>query len=91
MLGTTYGDQSSEAAANFFSIMYGNTITTDILGTIKYIINALEENNVPHDYIEFPNSCHGLQNDNKLFAKYIEKMNEYLGSEYAVRLLQQKP
>lgn len=114
---TTYGlDQSPEAAANLFSIMSGNTITTDMIGTasyeeaikdispymwidensvptlvaygkydrvapfgtVKYLINALKENNVPHDYIEFPHSGHGLQNDNKLHVKYIEKMNEYL-------------
>ncbi|MBE1447345.1 alpha/beta hydrolase [Paenibacillus sp. OAS669] len=115
---TTYGlDQSPEAAASLFSIMSGNTITTDMIGTarydeavkdispymwidensvptlaayygkydrvapfgtVKYLINALEKNHVPHDYIEFPHSGHGLQNDNKLSAKYIEKMNEYL-------------
>lgn len=114
---TTYGlDQSPEAAANLFSVMSGNTITTDMIGTanyeeaikdispymwidensvptlvaygkydkiapfgaVKHLINALEENNVPHDYIEFPHSGHGLQNDNKLYVKYIEKINEYL-------------
>lgn len=114
---TTYGlDQNPEAAADLFSVMSGNTITTDMIGTasyeeaikdispymwidensvptlvaygkydriapfgtVKYLINALEENNVPYDYIEFPHSGHGLQNDNKLYVKYIEKMNEYL-------------
>ncbi|GIP45462.1 hypothetical protein J45TS6_39210 [Paenibacillus sp. J45TS6] len=114
---TPYGlDQNPEAAANLFSIMSGNTITTDMIGTasydeavkgispymwidensvptlvahgkydrvapfgtVKHLINALEENNVPYDYIEFPHSGHGLQNDNKLYAKYIEKLNEYL-------------
>lgn len=114
---TNYGlDQNPEAAANLFSVMSGNTITTDMIGTssyeeaikdispymwidensaptlaaygkydkiapfesVKHLINALEENNVPHDYIEFPHSGHGLQNDNKLYAKYIEKINEYL-------------
>ncbi|AHM66129.1 hypothetical protein LK13_00175 [Paenibacillus polymyxa] len=113
----TYGlDQNPEAAANLFSVMSGNTITTDMIGkasydtavkdispfmwidknsvptlaaygkydkvapfgTVKYLINALEENNVPHDYFEFPHSGHGLQNDNKLYLKYIEKLNEYL-------------
>lgn len=47
-------------------------------GTVKYLVNALEENNVPHDYIEFPHSGHGLQNDNKLNKQYLDKMNEYL-------------
>ncbi len=46
--------------------------------TVKYLINALEENGVPFDYIEFPHSGHGLQNDNKQYKLYMEKMNEYL-------------
>lgn len=114
---TPYGlDQSPEAAADLFSIMSGNTITTDMIGTasydeavknispymwidensvptlvgygkydkvapfgtVKHLINALEENKVPYDYIEFPHSGHGLQNDTKLYLKYIEKINEYL-------------
>ncbi|MEO2203049.1 hypothetical protein ABGV42_04830 [Paenibacillus pabuli] len=33
----TYGlDQNPEAAANLFSVMSGNTITTDMLGTAIY-------------------------------------------------------
>ncbi|WNS45163.1 alpha/beta hydrolase [Paenibacillus sp. MMS20-IR301] len=114
---TPYGlDKNPEAAADLFSVMSGNTITTNMIGTpkyeeavkgispymwinensvpslvaygkydkvapfrsVKHLINALEENHVPHDYFEFPHSGHGLQNDNKLYAKYIEKMNEYL-------------
>lgn len=47
-------------------------------GSAKHLINALQKNNVPYDYIEFPHSGHGLQNDNKFFEKYMEKMNEYL-------------
>lgn len=69
--------------------MSGNTITEDMIKANAYdkvcpfysskrLINALEKNNVPYDYIEFPHSGHGLQNDNKLYIKYMEKINEYL-------------
>ncbi|MEK4660616.1 alpha/beta hydrolase [Priestia sp. FSL H7-0729] len=114
---TPYGfDQNPDAAAGLFSIMSGNTITPDMIGTASYdeavkdispfmwvdknsvptlaaygkhdkvapfaavqhLISALEENNVPHDYLEFPHSGHGLQNDNKIYAKYMDKVNEYL-------------
>lgn len=47
-------------------------------GSAKHLINALEQNQVPHDYIEFPHSGHGLQNDNRMFAVYMEKLNAYL-------------
>ncbi|TDL69364.1 alpha/beta hydrolase [Paenibacillus amylolyticus] len=114
---TPYGlDKSPQAAADLFSVMSGNTITPDMIGTpkyeeavkdispymwidensvpslvgygkydkvapfksVKHLINALEENNVSHDYFEFPHSGHGLQNDTKLYVEYIEKINEYL-------------
>lgn len=44
----------------------------------KHLIRALEEHNVPYDYIEFPHSGHGLQNDNAQSLEYMEKMEEYL-------------
>lgn len=46
--------------------------------SVRHLIRALEENHVPFDYIEFPHSGHGLQNDNKLYVKYMEKLTEYL-------------
>lgn len=39
---------------------------------------ALEEHGVPYDYIVFPHSGHGLQNDNKQARLYYRKINEYL-------------
>ena len=33
---------------------------------------------VPHEYIVFPHSGHGLQNDNAQYALYMEKVEEYL-------------
>ncbi len=46
--------------------------------TVKHLVNALEENGVTHEYIELPHSGHALQNDNDLYALYIEKVTEYL-------------
>lgn len=46
--------------------------------TVKHLVNALEENNVPHEYFELPHSGHALQNDNKLYAEYMAKVVEYL-------------
>ncbi|MDL2287055.1 prolyl oligopeptidase family serine peptidase [Eubacteriales bacterium OttesenSCG-928-G02] len=46
--------------------------------SVRHLITALEENDVPHDYIEFPHSGHGLQNDNALYGEYMEKIDEYL-------------
>ncbi len=39
---------------------------------------ALTKNNVPHEYIVFEHSGHGLQNDNKQMVQYSEAILEYL-------------
>ena len=39
---------------------------------------ALERYNVPHEYIVFPHSGHGLQNDDALYEAYMDKVVEYL-------------
>ena len=39
---------------------------------------ALEDNNIPHEYIVFEHSGHGLQNDNKKMAEYNEAILRYL-------------
>lgn len=39
---------------------------------------ALTEYHVPHEYIVCPHSGHGLQNDNKLYGIYMDKVTEYL-------------
>ena len=46
-------------------------------GSIR-LDQALTQNNVPHEYIVLPHSGHGLQNDNKLYVKYMKKVEEYL-------------
>jgi acetyl esterase/lipase len=48
--------------------------------SVKHLTNALKENNVKHEYIELPHSGHALQNDNKLYLKYMEKSEEYLNT-----------
>lgn len=44
----------------------------------RHLIKALEENDVIYDYIEFPHSGHALQNDNKCYIQYMNKVEEYL-------------
>ena len=39
---------------------------------------ALTENGVPHEYIVFEHSGHGLQNDNKQMIAYSEAILDYL-------------
>ncbi len=39
---------------------------------------ALEENHVDFQYIEFPHSGHGLQNDNACSRQWMESIEEYL-------------
>ena len=39
---------------------------------------ALTAHNIPHDYIVLEHSGHGLQNDNREFHKYYQKIEEYL-------------
>ncbi|MGG4146281.1 alpha/beta hydrolase [Paenibacillus algorifonticola] len=53
--------------------------------TVKYLINALEKNNVTHEYIEFPHSGHALQNDDALYVKYMETVEKYLDTYIPVK------
>ncbi|WP_302558008.1 alpha/beta hydrolase [Holdemania filiformis] len=39
---------------------------------------ALTEKGVPHEYLVFPHSGHGLQNDNQMYVEYMTKVEEYL-------------
>jgi acetyl esterase/lipase len=45
---------------------------------VRHLVNALEEHNVPHEYIEFPHSGHGLQNDDALYVQYMDTIIAYL-------------
>ena len=42
------------------------------------LADALNANDVPHEYIVCEHSGHGLQNDNKQYGLYMEKVCEYL-------------
>ena len=39
---------------------------------------ALDRYNIPHEYIVFEHSGHGLQNDNRRMVQYSEAILEYL-------------
>lgn len=45
----------------------------------KYpLLEKLDEYNIPHDYVEFPNSGHGLLGDPDKTTKYYQLMDRYL-------------
>lgn len=46
---------------------------------------ALEANGVPHDFIVFPHSGHGLQNDDRQYVQLMEKLDAYLSRYMPVR------
>ena len=47
------------------------------LGSVR-LNEVLDKNGVQHDYFVMKHSGHGLQNDNKVYAEYMEKVEEYL-------------
>lgn len=44
----------------------------------KRLDAALTEHGVPHEYLVFPHSGHGLQNDNAMYIRYMDAVEEYL-------------
>lgn len=44
----------------------------------RRLLKALEDHQVPHDYYLCEHSGHGLQNDSKIYARYMRKILEYL-------------
>ena len=44
----------------------------------KRLNQTLKKYKVPHDYIVFPHSGHGLQNDDAIGKIYYQKIEEYL-------------
>ena len=51
----------------------------------KRLDEALTAHNIPHDYIVCEHSGHGLQNDNKEFHEYYQKIEEYLDTYLPVK------
>lgn len=59
-------------------IAYGAHDTVQpYLGSVR-LNKALEENGVEHEYFVCEHSGHGLQNDNKVYAQYLNAVEEYL-------------
>ena len=44
----------------------------------KRLLKILQDNNIDYRYFEMTHSGHGLQNDNKIYQKYMEAVEEYL-------------
>ena len=59
-------------------LAYGSYDKVCPCATGRRLAAELKKYNVPHDYIEFPHSGHGLQNDNKYYRLYVKTLNEYL-------------
>ncbi len=49
------------------------------------LLKALEDNHVPHDYYLCEHSGHGLQNDYKVYGKYMRNILEYLDTYMPVK------
>lgn len=59
-------------------LAYGKYDKVQPFDTSKRLVERLENFGVPHDYLVFENSGHGLQNDSKMLKMYYEKIEEYL-------------
>ena len=49
------------------------------------LLSALEENGVDYQYFELPHSGHGLQNDTKIYMRWIDSVSEYLDKYMPVK------
>lgn len=57
---------------------YGKYDKVCPFNSVRHLTKALRQNNVPHEYIEFPHSGHALQNDDKQYILYMEQVEKYL-------------
>lgn len=57
---------------------YGSWDKVQPFSASKRLETALTQNNIPHEYIVFEHSGHGLQNDNAQYATYMDQVSEYL-------------
>lgn len=57
---------------------YGAWDRVQAFGASRRLDQALTQYNIPHEYIVCEHSGHGLQNDNAQYAKYMDKISEYL-------------
>ena len=59
---------------------YGAWDRVQAFGASRRLDAALTQHGVPHEYIVFAHSGHGLQNDNAQYAQYMDKIPEYLNT-----------
>lgn len=66
-------------------IAYGTHDRVCPFKTSAHLVNALKENGVDYQYFEMPHSGHGLQNDDKMYAQYMNTVEEYLDKYMPVK------
>ncbi len=59
-------------------VAYGKYDKVQPFKASQRLLKAYKENNIDYQYFECSHSGHGLQNDNKIFKKYMETVEEYL-------------
>lgn len=57
---------------------YGSWDKAQAFGASRRLAQALERYRIPHEYIVFEHSGHGLQNDSHKYEEYMVKVCEYL-------------
>ncbi|WP_417559122.1 alpha/beta hydrolase [Mesoflavibacter zeaxanthinifaciens] len=53
--------------------------------SVRHLTKALKKHNVPHEYVEFPNSGHGLQNDDEQYIQYMQQVEKYLATYMTIK------
>ena len=59
-------------------VAYGKYDKVQPFKASQRLLKAYKENNIDYQYFECSHSGHGLQNDNKIYKKYMETVEEYL-------------
>lgn len=87
MLGTEQYEEAIKPISAFKWITANSVPTVCAYGkydkvcpfnSVRHLTKALKDYNVPHEYIEFPHSGHGLQNDYKHYILYMQQVEKYL-------------
>lgn len=64
---------------------YGSHDKVCPCGAGRRLAAAFEKHGVPHDFFELPHSGHGLQNDDRMYKKFVKKIEEYLETYLPVK------
>lgn len=59
-------------------VAYGEYDKVQPFKGAQRLLETYKENNVDYQYFECSHSGHGLQNDNKMYKKYMETVEQYL-------------